>query len=159
MAADEVQGRADLVRELRGELARGGEAFEFREASGRLVEFEVGLFELLVALGQLRRGLADAPLQHAALRLALGRHLAQPREHPVELARERAHLVVARGVGRLSLKVAAAHVLHRAEEALDGAVEEVPEEEEDAERDEEDGERRQPERAAPVVPGDGGRAV
>ena len=123
------------MRELRGELSGGGESFEFGESPRRAVEFEVRVFELYVALGQLRCGFADALFEQLVLRLALGGHLAQSREHSVELARERADLV-ARSFGGLRREVAAAHAPHRAEQTLDGPVDEVSEEKKDAERDE-----------------------
>ena len=151
VTADEVERSADFVRELRGGLSRGRESLRLRQPSRRLVEFEISLFELDVAVFERGRRLAHAAFEELILRVALGRHLAQAREHTVEAARETAYLVLgdARRFGR---EVARAGALHRAEHALDGAVDEVAEEYEQPRRDERDGERREPERAAPVVP-------
>jgi hypothetical protein len=73
---DEVQRRADFVRELGRELARRREPLELAELPLDLEELDVGLGELLVALGDLRGRLLNALLQLSRVRSALVGQLA-----------------------------------------------------------------------------------
>src|SRR5207253_9402881 len=93
VAGDEVERRADFVRELRRQLASGSQTFELSQLTLQLKEPPIRLLKLLLAPCDLCRRLTDALLQTPALKVELLGRLADAAQHAIELRSENADLI------------------------------------------------------------------
>ena len=86
IARDQIERRADLMRDVGGGLADRGELLGAGELLAQAEEPMIGLDELLVALLHLHGGIADARLQRVV-------EMFEPRQHLVEALGDLAELV------------------------------------------------------------------
>src|SRR5438552_999861 len=83
---------------LRRELSRGSESLELGQLPLHFKQPQVCLFELLLAVGNLRSGFVHAVLEPPLLDVELLGHLAYSAEHSIESRSEKTDLI---GRGRL----------------------------------------------------------
>ena len=87
VAGDQIQRRADLMRDVGGGLSDRGELLGLRERFAQVEDPLIHLFDVRVAGPELRGGVADPRLQRLAQHFHLGRACVQPADDRADLVR------------------------------------------------------------------------
>ena len=93
VARDQVERGADFVRKLRGELAGRRKPLELGQLSLQLEQSQVGFFELLLALGDLRCRVLHSFFEALLIEVQLLGHVPYSPEHSIEAGSQEADFV------------------------------------------------------------------